>query len=430
VIRNSLFVWAWTVFVISSSTYGENWNAWRGPRGDGTSLETNLPQRWNGTTGEGIAWKVALPGKGHSSPIVWGDDVIVTGCDEESHERILACFDRRDGKLRWKTVVFRSDLESKHQLNSYASGTPTTDGKSIYVSFLASDGTEEPAKNVGQARMIKTGKMVVVSYDMQGNARWTRDLGHFSSAHGYCSCPILFENILIINGDHDGDSHVFGLDKETGTSLWSFPREHKTRSYCTPIIRTVAGKTQMVMSGSKQVVSLDPKTGKRFWYVEGPTEQFVASMVFDGSKFYLAAGFPDYYVMSIYPDGNGDVTQSKVAWSSTEAKCYVPSPVLVGKRLFVVDDRGTLNCFETVQGKRLWQARLGGHHSASLVTANELVYCTSDDGMVRIVRPGEALDIVSENSIGEATFASPAISQGQLFFRGETHLIAVGKPSP
>jgi outer membrane protein assembly factor BamB len=238
---------------------------------------------------------------------------------------------------------------------------------------------------------------------------------------------VIYQDLLIINGDHDGDSHILALDRRTGELAWKFPRVEKTRSYCTPIIREVAGKTQMVLSGSKQVVSLDPKTGEPHWLINGPTEQFVASMVFDGEKFYLSAGFPDHFVMAIQPDGQGDVTKTHVAWSSTEAKCYVPSPVVVKDWLFVADDRGTLNCFETKTGSRVWHDRLGGHFSASLVTANDLVYCTSDDGIVRVVQPDRSLNVVSTNTLGENSFASPAISQGQIFIRGETHLFAIGK---
>lgn len=408
----------------------ENWPQWRGPRGDGTSLETNVPTQWDGTTGEGIAWKVPVPGRGHSSPIVWDDQIFLATCLEESGERALLCLDRQDGRLRWQATVVKSSLETKHHLNSFASGTPATDGQSVYVSFLETDQTEVPAKNVSTPRMTHLGTMVVAAYDMDGKSLWTTRPSPFTSVHGYCSSPVIYEDLLIINGDHDGDSHILALNRSTGELVWKFPRIHQTRSYCTPIIREAAGKTQLVMSGSKQVISLDPKTGQTHWTVDGPTEQFVASMVFDGQNFYLAAGFPDHYVMSIRPDGAGDVTQTHVEWITTDAKCYVPSPVLHGSQLFVVDDRGTLNCFDTKDGSRLWRDRLGGHFSASLVAADGHVYCTADDGIVRVILPDGSLNIVSTNPLGENSFASPAISQGQIFIRGEQHLFAIGDPDP
>lgn len=410
----------------ATTSQAENWPGWRGPRGDGTSLESNVPTKWNVGTGEGIAWKVAVSGRGHSSPIVWNDQIFLATCIEETIERALLCFDRRDGRLLWQKIVLEASLEKKHNLNSFASGTPATDGTAVYVSFLETDETETPAKNVSTPRMNTAGSMVVAAYDMEGKPLWITRPSPFDSVHGYCSSPVIFENLLIINGDHDGESHVMALDRTTGAIVWKFPRIHQTRSYCTPIIRDVAGKTQMVMSGSKQVVSLDPRTGELHWVVDGPTEQFVASMVFDGDKFYLSAGFPDHYVMAIRPDGEGNVTDTHVAWSVTEAKCYVPSPVLVGQQLFVADDRGTVNCFDTKDGSRLWRDRLGGHFSASLVTAGGLVYCTADNGTVSVIRPDRELNLVSTNELGESSFASPAISQGQFFIRGEKHLFAIG----
>lgn len=413
--------------MLANSSQAENWPGWRGPRGDGSSLETNVPTTWNGETGENIAWKVAIPGTGHASPIVWNNRIFVTTCLEEETRRILLCLDRTSGKTLWKKTIVESLLETKHRLNSYASGTPTTDGKTVYVSFLVTDGKEVPALNVGKARSTTTGDILVAAYDFDGNQLWSVNPGEFTSVHGFCSSPVIYKNLLIVNGDHDGDSYVVALNRDTGKTVWTTPREHKTRSYCTPIIRDIDGKTQMVMSGSKRVVSLDPLTGKILWRVDGPTEQFVASMVFDGQKFYMAAGFPTYHVLGIRADGTDDVTESHVAWHSTQAKCYVPSPVVIGRHLFVADDRGTANCFDTESGDRLWQDRLGKHYSASLLSANGHAYFLADDGITKIVTPDDKLNVVATNPLGEYTFASPAISDGQLFIRGEKNLYAIGK---
>jgi len=411
---------------MASPAAAENWPGWRGPRGDGTSLEANVPVKWNATMGENIAWKVAVPGIAHASPIVWQDRVILVTCLPDSQERLLLCLDRKSGKELWRQAVVRAPLETKHALNSFASSTPATDGDSIYVSFLEVDGHTIPAPNVSNVRPVTPGKMVVAAYDFSGKQRWLVRAGDFISAHGYCASPVLFEDLVILNGDHDGDGYIVALKKSTGEKVWSSPREHKTRSYVTPIIRDVAGRTQLVFSGSKSVVSLNPRDGSTHWSIQGPTEQYVASMVFDGKLFFMAAGFPDYHVLGIRPDGSGNVTDTHIAWRETSAKCYVPSPVVAGGYLIVADDRGTANCFVAATGERLWQERLGNHYSGSLVTAGGLVYLTADDGTTKVVRPGPKLDVVAENPLGEFCYSSPAISQGQIFIRGEKQLVCVG----
>ena len=426
--RYALLALLLIVVSFQSRLNAENWGGWRGPRGDGTSLENNVPPRWNGPTGENITWKIAVPGIGHSSPIVWQDRVFLVSCDTETGDRLLISLDRLTGKTRWtKTVLSKSLLETKHRLNSHASSTPVTDGKIVVVSFLEVDGSTVPAKNVGRSRPVTPGKMVLAAYDFEGNQKWLVRPGGFVSVHGYCSCPVLFEDLVIVNGDHDGDSYIVALDRNTGKTVWKVERDHKTRSYVTPIIREVAGRTQMVLSGSKSICSYDPRNGSRFWKINGPTEQFVASMVFDGRLFYMAAGFPTHHVMAVRPEGSGNVTDTHVVWHETNGVgCYVPSPVLVGNYLLVADDLGTANCFEAKTGVRQWRVRLGNHFSASLVTAGGLAYFLADNGITKIVRPGAEENVVAENPLGEYCFASPAISDGQIFIRGEEHLFCIG----
>ncbi len=403
----------------AAPSQAENWPAWRGPRGDGSSLEENVPKRWNGKTGENILWKTELPGTGHASPIVWEDSLFTVSCVEETGERLLLALDRRSGKILWQKTVLKGPLEKKHTLNSFASGTPATDGQSLYVAFL------NPDFSSGNKRT--PGDLVVGCYDLQGNCRWQVKPGRFASVHGFCSSPVLFQDKVIINGDHDGDSYIVALERATGKIAWKVDRPHKTRSYVTPLIREIDGRTQMVLSGSRHIASYDPQDGSVHWKIEGPTQQYVASMVYDGKLFYMTAGFPDYHVMGIRPDGQGDVTDSHVQWHIRNARCYVPSPVVLGGYLFIADDRGTANCFATDTGEVVWKARLGKHYSASLVTAGGLVYFTADDGITKIVRPGKQLQIVQENPLGEYCYASPAISQGQIFLRGEKHLFCIGQ---
>ena len=415
------------VLVTVTALNAENWPGWRGPRGDGTSQSTKLPMNWDGSSGENIKWKAPIPGTGHSSPVIYGDRIFVASCLPKTEERVLISMDRKTGKVLWQKTVLKARLEKKHSLNSFASGTPATDGETVIASFLEVDSKEIDAPNVGGKRKIYPGTMVVAAFDFDGNEKWKVKPGSFISAHGFCSCPVFYKDLVIINGDHDGKSYVLALKKETGEIAWKVPRKYGIRSYVTPLIRTVDGRTQMVFSGSKHIISLDPSNGKQHWMVEGPTEQFVSSMVFDGDQFYMCAGFPTYHVMAIDGSGTGDVTDTAVKWHVQNVRCYVPSPVVIGDYLIVADDRGTANCFDTKTGERHWQNRLGNHFSASLLAVNGLAYLLADDGTMKIVRPGKELEVVAENKLGEFCYASPAVAGDELFIRGEKHLYCISK---
>lgn len=391
-----------------TAAWAENWAGWRGPRGDGTSAEQNVPTRWSGT--DNLAWKIEAPAESHASPIIWDDRVFLVGTDLGKSTRLLRSYDRRTGKQHWEQTVAETPLEKKHKLNSYASSTPATDGERIYVSFLDQK------------------KMLIAAYNFDGKQLWKVEPGPFSSVHGYCSSPVLYKDKVIVNGDHDGDSYLVALDRATGKTLWKTERENRTRSYCTPIIREIKGRTQMMLSGNKCVASFDPDTGTRQWIIDGPTEQFVASLVYNHDLLFVTGGFPDKHILAIDPTGSGNVTQSHVVWHHRNSGVsYVPSPIAVGDYFVVAADNGIATCFEATTGKLVWQERLGRHYSASLITANGLIYFVDDDGITKLVKPGPKLDVVAENALGETCYASPAISQGQLFIRGSVHLYCIGR---
>ena len=387
----------------------ENWPCWRGPRGDGSSVDAQVPVRWSAD--ENIAWKVPFSHRGHASPIVWENRIFLVGSNSEQQDRVLASLDRKTGKLLWEVVVVHSPLEKIHQLNSYASSTPATDGERIYASFLDQR------------------QMLIAAYDFDGNELWKVQPGVFSSTHGYCSSPLLFEDKVIINGDHDGEAYLVALDRATGKTLWKTPRENKTRSYCTPIIREINGRTQMMLSGSKSVTSYDPHDGSRQWIIDGPTEQFVASLVYNQGLLFVTGGFPDKHILAIDPTGTGNVSKSHIVWKyERKGVSYVPSPVAVDKYFLMVSDDGIGTCYEALTGKIEWQERIGGrHYSPSLVAANGLAYFLDDDGIMRIVKPGPKLDVIAVNDLHEPCYASPAISQGQIFIRGEKMLYCIGR---
>ena len=385
----------------------ENWPGWRGPRGDGSSLDTQVPVQWD--VQRDTLWKTALPGKGHASPIIWKDRIYLATAIEDTEQRALLCLDRKSGKVLWQKDILQSAFEGIHRLNSRASSTPVTDGHSLYLSFLAGR------------------QMWIAAFTMDGELRWKRRPGEFSSKHGYCSSPILWKDKVIINGDHDGDAYLVALHRENGKTLWETERPNKTRSYCTPIIRNIEGRNQMILSGSRSVASYDPDTGSQHWVIDGPTEQFVASLVYNGDLLFMTCGFPKRFIQAIDPRGSGNVTRTHVRWTTTKGCSYVPSPISIGPYFLVVADNGVASCFLAKTGERLWMERLPGGHSASLISANGLAYFLSDRGVMTVIQPGPKFKILAQNQLGEATSASPAVYDGQLFLRGDKHLFCIAK---
>jgi outer membrane protein assembly factor BamB len=391
----------------------ENWPAWRGPRGDGTSLETGIPLHWSDT--ENIRWKTHLPGRGYSSPVVWDDRIFVTWCVEEEKRRVLACLDRRDGKILWEKTILVAPLEQKHRLNSFASATPATDGKHVWATFL-----DKP-------------EMIVACFTVDGKEVWRKSPGKLLSRHGFCSSPILYKDTVILNGDQDAQGYLVALEKTTGKERWRVDRPNRTRSYCTPVIVEAGGRIQLVMSGSKCVNAYDPDTGKQLWIIDGPTEQYVASLVYTDGLFFLTTGFPEYHLMGIRPDGSGNITGSEhIAWHHRKLPAreasYVPSPIAHGKYFYVVSDQGYVSCFEAKTGKKLWMHRLGRHHSASPVSVGGHLLFPADEGDTYVLEAGPEFKVVAKNGLSGQIYSSPAIAQGCLFIRTTENLYCVAAP--
>ena len=405
---SKFLILACVVFVANgfiSHAYAEDWPAWRGALGDGTVSDPKAPVAWK--LPENLVWKTPITGKGHASPIIIGDRIYVVAVIEETEIRELLCLDRKSGKELWRKVVLKSPLERVHRLNSRASSTPTSDGERIYLSFLDKK------------------QMFVAAYDLDGKKLWETRPGVFSSVHGYCSSPVLWNDKVIINGDHDGPGYLVALDKKTGKTIWKTDRPNNTRSYCTPLLRTIEGRNQLILSGSLCVASYDPDTGKQHWISNGPTQQYVASLVYNGDLLFMTCGFPKRFMQAIRPDGSGNVTKTHVVWETTKGCSYVPSPVAIGPYFIVVADNGVASCLVAKTGERLWMERLKGGHSASLLKANGLVYFLSDQGIMTVVKPGPKFEIVAENIVGEKTFATPAFSNGRLYVRGVNHLFCI-----
>jgi outer membrane protein assembly factor BamB len=389
------------------SASAENWPCWRGPRGDGTCSETNVPTKWDAAH---TIWKIAVPGTGHASPIVWGERIFTVTALPEKRERVLLCFDRATGNILWQKTVVEGPLEAINKENSYASGTPSTDGKRVYVAFRVGD------------------EIVVVAHDFSdGKQLWLVRPGTHVGEWGFSKEPILFKDKVIVDGDSKGNSFLIALSREDGRTLWRVDRTHRGISYSAPFIREMAGHVQLIQCGDRCVASFDPDDGKLLWTVDGPSEEFVATPTY-GEKtglVYISSSWPERHLLAIRPDGHENVTQSHVIWRDSKGAPYIPSLMVVGDFLLSINSPGVAFCYEAATGKVLWQERLGRHH-ASPVLIDGLVYFINDQGEIDVVKPGATFDRVGKYGLGEPCYASPAISNGQVFLRGFQHLFCIG----
>jgi outer membrane protein assembly factor BamB len=385
-----------------------DWPVWRGPKGDGIVTDPAVPAKWSAT--ENVLWKVEVPGLGHSSPIVSNGRVFLTSFDPRTNDRLLLCFDRKDGKLLWRQTVLTTAVETIHKNNTPASSTPAADGAHVWVTFL--DGEE----------------IAVACHDFAGKQIWLKKFGGFASQHGFCGTPTLHEDLVFVNGDSDGDAFLAALDKQTGESRWKTERPNRKRSFSTPLMIESSGKAQLVLAGSKSVAAFEPKTGKQIWVADTATEKFVATVAYADGVVCATGTSPANTLVGIKPDGAGNVTKSHVLWSGTRGAAYVPSPLGFGKRFFVLTDDGVATLLEARSGKVVWSERLGSRlHRASPLLVNDLIYCLADNGTTFVVQSGDDFEFVAKNALAEECHATPAVSDGQLFIRSVTSLWCISK---
>ncbi|MHC4535972.1 MAG: PQQ-binding-like beta-propeller repeat protein [Planctomycetota bacterium] len=392
----------------TSTAQAENWPSWRGPRGDGSCIEKNVSEKWDPAD---AVWKTKLPGKGHASPIVWGSRIFTVTGRPETKERVLLSLDRNTGRILWQRTVVRGPLEKLHKENSYASGTPATDGKRVYVTFRVGD------------------EIVVAAHDFSsGRQLWLVQPGTHSGGWGFSNEPVLFKDKVIVDGDGKDKSFLIALDRKDGKTLWRKDRVNKGISYSAPLIRELAGRTQMIQCGDRSVVSFDPDTGEQIWKVDGPSEEFVATPVYSekAGLVFISSSWPKRFLLAIRPDGKGNVTKTHIAWQDTKGAPYVPSMIVAGDYLLSVNRAGTAFCYEAATGKVLWQQKLGRHH-ASPVLVEGRVFFINDNGQVNVIKPGVEFERIAQYELGEMCYASPAISDGQVFIRGFKHLFCFGR---
>ncbi len=397
---------AW-VLLAGSSVGAENWPQFRGPRGDGVSQETNVPTRWSRT--ENIRWKTAIPGEGHSSPIVWGDTVLLTSAEKSSGQRILLRLDANTGKILWQVTVLTAPAEAMHRENNLASSTPVTDGIHVFTSFQAGNRAD------------------LRCFDFNGKQVWSSQPLAFDGEHGYSYSPILHGDRLFFDCRQEGEAALLALDKRTGKIVWRAEPGRKRISHAPPLIIGEGARTQLVVCGTDEIRSFNPDTGQPIWWCAGPSEVGVAGLSFGDGLLFAASGYPTKTRLAVRVDGRGDVTGSHIAWSLRRQVPYVPSPVFFEGHLYTVDDGGMLYCFDAKTGEPTWEKRVGGRVRSSLVLAAGRIYSTNEKGVTTVFAADpKAYREVATNTLGEFSYTTPAISGGRLFMRAGGNLYCIG----
>jgi len=400
------------------SVYADNWPQWRGPQLDGSSKETGLPAKWSPT--ENLAWKTPLPMRSGASPIVWKDHVFLNVA--EAGSLYLWALDRNSGAVRWKQLLGGGDHDMRKQ--NMSSPSPVTDGTAVWV---------------------MTGTGILKSFTFDGKERWARDIpkdyGAFGLNWGYASSPLLLGDALYVQVLHgmktDDPSYLLRIEKTTGKTVWKQERPTKAiaeapDAYTTPVPLTVNNRTEIVVSGGDIVTAHDPATGRELWRSDGlnPTnhqyQRIIASPVVLGSTVFAPSRVKP--LLALKGGGSGDVTATHRLWQFENGP-DVPTPVVDGTYFYSFDDRGVVHCLDAKTGKTVYgPVRIkSGTYSASPVLGDGKIYITSEEGFTTVVKAGPVFEVVAENAINEYVLSSIAISDGQLFLRGDKHLYAIGQ---
>jgi len=380
-----------------------DWPQFRGPTGQGVSDEQGLPLTWSET--KNVRWKVAIPGRGWSSPVVQGDRIWLTTATEEGKSLRAISVDRNTGAIVQNVEVFRlKSAKLANPKNSLASPTPIVEGDRVYVHFGA----------FGTACITQSGEIV-----------WKTKLEYDNGQHGTGGSPVLYEDLLIISCDGNDVQFVVALDKLTGKVRWKKSREGY-QAYTTPLIVELAGSPQVISPGAFRAISYDPRNGKELWQVTyGEGFSNVPRPVYGDGLVFICTGFQQPSLLAVRVDGKGDVTKSKVQWKLDRGVPLTPSPLLVGSELYMVTDNGIVTCVDAKTGKEYWRARVGGNHSASPIYADGRIYFLNEEGESVVLAPGQQLKHLATNQLDGRTLASMAVSNGSIFIRSDTHLYRI-----
>jgi outer membrane protein assembly factor BamB len=422
-----------------------NWPSFRGTQAAGVAKRQNLPEHWDGKTGENILWRTPIPGLAHSSPVVWGRRIFVTsavssdtkasfrpglyGDGDASQDRspqrwMIYALDKRTGKILWERVAHEgAPIEKRHIKSTYANSTPVTDGR-VVVAWFGSQG--------------------VFAYDVNGRLLWKADMGRINLGAydiptyewGPASSPIIWNNLVILQCDTQDDSFLLALDADTGKQVWKTERD-ELPSWGTPTVAMTSTGPELVTNASNYIRGYDPRTGKELWRLGRSSKITAPTPLFADDKFVIASGrAPERPIFVVKAGSRGDLTLSDgktaseaVVWSRTGRGSYMPTPLIYDGILYVLANNGLLDAYDLKTGEEIYRQRLplvGSGFSASPVAADGRLYLSNEDGEMLVITAGRKYAHITTNSMGELLMATPALSEGVMYVRSAQSLFAVG----
>ena len=370
-----------------------DWPWWRGPQHTGIATPGQKPPlEWG--PNQNVAWRFAVPGRGHAQPTIVGDFIYLPTADEKKEIQSVLCLQRETGKLLWKTDVHNGGLDrGGHQKTSQASATLACDGTRLIANFL------------------HAGAVWTTALDLAGKVLWQQKISPFVTHQGFAASPLIYGDLVIVASDNKGGGAIAALERATGRVVWKRVRP-KLPSYASPILIKAAGKEQVVIQGCNLVTSLDPASGNLLWETEAATTECVTTLVTDGERVFASGGYPKNHIQAVFADGS-----KKVAWEN-KSRVYVPSMLVQGNYLYAMLDAGIATCWDTRTGKAAWKQRIGGTFTAAPIMVNDLIYAFDEAGKATIFRADpKKYQQVSQARIPGEQFSAPVICGSRLYLR-------------
>lgn len=408
----------------SCATFAGNWPSWRGPNQNNISPETNFPTRWSRT--ENVKWRAELPEAGNSSPIVWGDTVFVTQAVDDGKRRTLMAIDRKTGKVRWQEGVAYDEADPRHKSNPHCSASPVTDGERVIASFASAG---------------------IVAYDFSGKQLWRADLGKQRHEWGQGSSPVIHGDSVIVYHGPGEFSALHALDRRTGAKKWTVPlkEQHPAErfdgfagkndgavgTFSTPLIISANGRDEIILPVANKVRAFAPADGRELWSADGINPLAYASTTYGDGTLVTFGGFFGGVVF-LKPGGTGDVTAKRLFHEQRMKKHTIGSPVIKDGHIYLCVTDGFLQCYELATGKMVFEERLpatGGSSATwgSPVLVGDRLYVVNQSGDTLLLLAAPKYELLASNPLGELSNSTPAFSDGQVFIRTHAALYCVAE---